>query len=145
MLSSAITKIISGDPAVNDWEPIFLLLTVDDDGFARVCLLSRGQVEVSADFIKCVVRGRRTAKNLERNATATFMVSGNAEVFYLRIRISSKKWHTSDTLLLTFSVISEEVDTAGVPLQPFRFFATEELRQVERWEQSKGLLQEEKT
>lgn len=140
MISQNVVELLAGGPVDNTWEPVFMLLTVDEDGYSRVCLLSRGELDIHEDTIRCVIRSRRTGSNLQRNGQATLVVTGDMSVFYCRLNVIRSFTKNFGVLAVVFSVLSEEVDSADIPLQTMRFLATRDLREREKWEDNRTLL-----
>ena len=76
MLPPEVRALLAGEPDDGAWEPVAHLLTVDDDGFPRVCLLSRAELAAGEDTVSCVVRARHTIANLRRTGQALLVVAG---------------------------------------------------------------------
>ena len=110
MLPSVVAALLGGDAAEDTWEPVFLLLTVGSDGYARVCQLSRAEVEVSpgrdrADVIRAVIRARRTIANLRRDGRGLLIVTGGQSAYYLRMRaVAVLEEDGGGTLAVAFAV-----------------------------------------
>lgn len=146
MLPSVVAALLGGDAAEDTWEPVFLLLTVGSDGYARVCQLSRAEVEVSpgrdrADVIRAVIRARRTIANLRRDGRGLLIVTGGQSAYYLRMRaVAVLEEDGGGTLAVAFAVDGIEDDTLGIPLRAMMFQSSPYARERERWDDNRVLL-----
>lgn len=132
MLPREVIDLLAGMPAVDRWEPVFPLLTTDPDGEPRVCLLSGAEIEADRAVVRCAVRSRRTSANLRRSGRALLHVVGQNTSYYVRCRVNQVV-AGQDGLAVAMSVVEVERDTLGIPLQPMRFHASEDLAAAEHW------------
>ena len=120
---------------------------MDDDGFPRVCLLSRaelaaGERAAGEDTVSCVVRARHTIANLRRTGQGLLVVAGGEAAYYVRLRVLATLAEAAGgRLAAAFAVIAAEQDTLGVPLRPMAFRASAALRSYERWDENRALLE----
>ena len=140
MLPPEVRALLAGQPDDSAWEPVAHLLTTDDDGFPRVCLLSRAELAAGADTVSCVVRARHTIANLRRTGQGLLAVAGGEAAYYVRLRVLATL-EEGHRLAATFAVVATEQDTLGVPLRPMTFRASAALRSYERWDENRALLE----
>jgi hypothetical protein len=149
VLPPEVRALLAGQPDDSAWEPVAHLLTTDDDGFPRVCLLSRaelaaGELAAGADTVSCVVRARHTIANLRRTGQGLLAVAGGEAAYYVRLRVLATLAEAEAEgrrLAATFAVVAVEQDTLGVPLRPMTFRASAALRSYERWDENRALLE----
>ena len=135
---------LAGEPGDDAWEPIAHLLTTDDDGYPRVCLLSRAELATAGtDAAGCVVRARRTIANLRRDGQALLVVTGEQAAHYIRLRVRTILGSEDGTgrAAIAFDVTGAQADALGVPLRPMTFRASAALRSYERWDENRALLE----
>jgi hypothetical protein len=159
VLPPEVRALLAGQPDDSAWEPVAHLLTTDDDGFPRVCLLSRAELTAGelaadelaadelaagADTVSCVVRARHTIANLRRTGQGLLAVAGGEAAYYVRLRVLATLAEAEAEgrrLAATFAVVAVEQDTLGVPLRPMTFRASAALRSYERWDENRALLE----
>jgi hypothetical protein len=154
VLPPEVRALLAGQPDDSAWEPVAHLLTTDDDGFPRVCLLSRaeltageltaGELAAGADTVSCVVRARHTIANLRRTGQGLLAVAGGEAAYYVRLRVLATLAEAEAEgrrLAAAFAVVAVEQDTLGVPLRPMTFRASAALRSYERWDENRALLE----
>jgi hypothetical protein len=154
VLPPEVRALLAGQPDDSAWEPVAHLLTTDDDGFPRVCLLSRaeltagelaaGELAAGADTVSCVVRARHTIANLRRTGQGLLAVAGGEAAYYVRLSVLATLAEAEAEgrrLAATFAVVAVEQDTLGVPLRPMTFRASAALRSYERWDENRALLE----
>jgi hypothetical protein len=142
VLPPEVRALLAGEPDDGAWEPVAHLLTVDDDGYPRVCLLSRGELAAAEDTVSCVVRARHTIANLRRTGQGLLVVAGGEAAYYLRLRVLATLEEAAGGRLATaFAVVAAEHDTLGVPLRPMTFRASAALRSYEQWDGNRALLE----
>ena len=149
VLPPEVRALLAGQPDDSAWEPVAHLLTTDDDGFPRVCLLSRaelaaGELAAGADTVSCVVRARHTIANLRRTGQGLLAVAGGEAAYYVRLRVLATLAEAEAEgrrLAATFAMVAVEQDTLGVPLRPMTFRASAALRSYERWDENRALLE----
>jgi hypothetical protein len=146
MLPGEVAGLLRGGAAEDAWEPAFQLLTVGSDGYARVCQLSRAEIEVGrgrhdAEVIRAVIRAGRTIANLRRDGRALLVVVGGQSAYYLRLRTATVLAEDGGrTLAVTFAVDGADDDTLGIPLRPMMFQSSSYIRERERWDDNRALL-----
>ena len=147
MLPPEVRALLAGEPDDGAWEPVAHLLTVDDDGFPRVCLLSRaelaaGELTAGGDTVSCVVRARHTIANLRRTGQGLLVVAGSEAAYYVRLRmLATLAEAAGGRLAAAFAVVAAEHDTLGVPLRPMTFRASAALRSYEQSDANRALLE----
>jgi predicted pyridoxine 5'-phosphate oxidase superfamily flavin-nucleotide-binding protein len=158
VLPPEVRALLAGQPDDSAWEPVAHLLTTDDDGFPRVCLLSRAELTAGeptadelaagADTVSCVVRARHTIANLRRTGQGLLAVAGGEAAYYVRLRVlatlaeaEAEAEAEGRRLAATFAVVAVEQDTLGVPLRPMTFRTSAALRSYERWDENRALLE----
>jgi hypothetical protein len=154
VLPPEVRALLAGQPDDSAWEPVAHLLTTDDDGFPRVCLLSRAELTAGeptadelaagADTVSCVVRARHTIANLRRTGQGLLAVAGGEAAYYVRLSVLATLAEAEAEgrrLAATFAVVAVEQDTLGVPLRPMTFRASAALRSYERWDENRALLE----
>jgi len=140
VLSATVIALLAGAAADGASEAVCPFLTVDPDGFPRVCLLSRSEIFADRSTVGCVFRSRRTKANLQRDGRATLIVVGATSTYYCRLAARRLLSDETGALAVEFSVEAEEVDTLHILLHPMTFEVTPELRLEERWEHDRALL-----
>jgi hypothetical protein len=141
ILPSEVVRLLHGAAAEDAWEPIFLLLTTSQNGYAQVCQLSRAEIETGDDVVRVIVRARRTIVNLNRDGQALLVVVGGQSAHYLKLRLTMTLAEDDGrTLAVSFAVDDVEEDTLGISLRPMMFHASSSLRRRERWDENHALL-----
>lgn len=140
-LSAELVGLLSADPAEDVWEPVFPLLTVDADGYPRVCLLSRAELAADPDTVRCVLRSPRTVANLRRDRRAVLVVVTDQSAHYLRLDVQTVLGEdTAAGVAVAFAVQAAKEDTLGIPLRPMMFESSAYVRSLERWDDNRTLL-----
>ena len=134
MLPAEIRELLAGEPGDDTWEPVAHLLTAGDDGFPRVCLLSRAELATSDGAVGCVVRARHTIANLRRDGLAVLAVTGEQTAYYVRLRARTilDTDDGSGRAAIAFDVADTQADTLGIPLRPMMFRASSRVRHLEQ-------------
>lgn len=141
MLSDEVAGLLVGDAAEDAWEAAFHLLTVDPDGYPRVCLLSKAELAADGYVIRCVLRARRTIANVRRDGRAVLTAVGPQAAHYVRLQAQVIVEDSgSGGTGVRFMVTAEEADTLGIPLRPMTFRASAYVRDRERWDENRALL-----
>lgn len=131
--------LLRGKPAVGGLEQAFPLLTVDDNGFPHVCLLSRAELQPARDEVRAVIAGSGTRRNLERDGKAMLMAADGEAAHYLVLE-AVRRLEGESALAVAFRVVDHIVDSAGVPLEGMRFVVGAHLPVSEAWGLSTRLL-----
>jgi hypothetical protein len=142
VLTATVISLLTGAAADGTSEAVCPLVTVDLDGFPRVCLLSRSEIFADENTVACVFRSRRTKVNLQRDGRATLIVVGEMSAFYCRLIALRSLPDETGALAVEFSAESQEEDTLNIPLRPMTFTVTPALRLEERWERDRSLLRD---
>ena len=119
-----LAALLAGWPEPGRAEQAFPFLTVDEAGFPHAALLSRAELDVSADrsAVLAVVASTRTRAHLERDGRATLIAVGGTTA-HCRLAVAGYK-----------------ADSLGIPLSSAGFTATAEIGRLERWPDSRRLL-----
>jgi hypothetical protein len=144
VLPPEVRGLLAGEPGDDAWEPIAHLLTTDDDGYPRVCLLSRAELATSGtDAAGCVVRARHTIANLRRDGQALLVVTGEQAAHYIRLRVRTILGSEDGTgrAAIAFDVTGAQADALGVPLRPMTFRASSAIRDLEQWDGNREFLE----
>jgi hypothetical protein len=142
VLPAEVAGLLAGEPDEDAWEPAVQLLTTDADGYPRVCLLSRAELEADAETVRCALRARRTIANLRRDGRALLVVVGSQSAHYVRLRARTivDGEDEGGGIGIAFVVEAAEEDTLGIPLRPPMFRASSYVRDRERWDANRLLL-----
>jgi hypothetical protein len=137
-----VAALLAGTPSDGRWEAVLPLLTVDPDGYPRVCLLSRAEVEPAGDAVRCVVRSRRTTANLLRDGRALLLAVDGVSAHYLRLALRRSVAGPDDpaALAVEFAVLSHEEDSRDTPLRPMTFLAGEAVREADHTDRNPTIL-----
>ncbi len=105
---------------------VLILLTVDEDEFSRVCLLSPYQVisPTPSELYLDVYPGSQTVQNLNRTGKATFIIPESIGLLYVRGTVESLKkepeaYDESQTLyrFIVTQVLRDSSDAAPINSQ----------------------------
>jgi hypothetical protein len=131
-----LAALLEGRPEVDQQEQAFPFLTVDEHGYPHVALLSRSEVDVTADHAEILValRSRRTLANLERDAKATLIAVGGTVAHYAKLSGHRRLREDDGLVAWAFAVIEHKADSLGIPLHPVTFPTSDEVAQMERWD-----------
>lgn len=136
---SPVAEALEGRPVVGAREAASTLLTVGEDGFPHVTLLSRAELDTSAGRVHVVLAGRTTPANLERTGRATLQVivgdTAHSCALLLERHVESDGLHG-----YVCRLVGHRADSLGIPLEPIRYTTPPELPSVERWDASERLL-----
>ncbi len=136
-----IVAVLEGRPDIGTLDQAFILLTVDDEGVADVCLLSRSEMEADPGEVRLVVAGRKARANLGRSGQATLVAVAGGVPNYLALRTRATV-EADGALAVALSVTRVLRDDLGIELHPIMFRVEERLAVTERWERSTALLGE---
>jgi hypothetical protein len=126
---------LNGLPVPGQHEAAFPLLTVDDEGFPHVCLLSRAELEADAGEVRAVIASRNTRAHLERDGRASLVVVEGTTAHYLKLAVDRS--HDIDgRLAVAFSPSDHRADSLGIPLTPIGYTPSDDLSDLERWDLS---------
>jgi hypothetical protein len=136
-----VAALVTGRPGVNETEQAFPLLTTDPAGFPHVALVSRSEVEVSADRRRLVaaVASKRTSHNILRTGRTTLVAVGGTTAHYVKLEMVAH--HEASGLLgCELAVVDAVADSLGIELSPILFRTSADLARSEHWDRTKELL-----
>jgi hypothetical protein len=129
-LPSQIQQVFDGEDLADKIGPAYLLMTTDDDGTPRPCMLSAGEIFVCDDRrIRIAVwPGSTSSKNLDRNQRVLLCFVAPGTVFYVKGRSRSLgKGASTQLQRFELNVDTVESDThAGMPVGSPITFALED-------------------
>ncbi|MCO5967756.1 PNPOx family protein [Actinoallomurus soli] len=137
-----------GDEALAATEqPAFLLVTTDEDGAPRICMLSAGELLARDERTLRVAlwHGTRTARNLGRGGTVLFGAVSPGSVVYIRarpIRLRTPEPAGTESFELTVASVESDIH-AGMPVTSGITFRPEEPGQattLAAWRRQRDLL-----
>ncbi len=136
-----LASLLAGRPDAGAAEQAFPFLTVDEAGFPHVALLSRAELDVTADGgdVLAVIASRRTRANLTRNGRAGLIAIAGTTAHYAKLRVL----HAIDTpaaIGCVLQVTEHKADSLGIPLSPISFVTTPKIARAEDWDASRRLL-----
>lgn len=144
-LATIIVETLSGFPEVGVTEAIIPLLSVDDDGYPNVCLLSRAQLEADLSHIFAIITGSTTKANVVRDRRATLVVFTSKAAYYCKLEVVSLA-EQNGSLCAVLAHDSTKVDGDGsILMTPPRYIPTEATARFENWEASRSILSELRT
>jgi hypothetical protein len=129
-----VVDLLRGFPDVDMQEQAFAFLTVDTGGYPHSALLSRTELEPSADeaVLFAVLASPRTRANLRRTGTAGLIAFGGTTCHHVTLRMAGSL-ADRDILGCVFTVVDHKRDDLGIPLQPIRFHTSTDLAEREDW------------
>lgn len=139
MLSLKVKKLFAGWPMAGSWENMFILITSDSDGFQRICLLSRAEIELSKNGFRCIIRSHHSRENLVNGPRATLIAMGEYEVYYIRLLLVETLNEAKSYALVEFSAVAEKTDSLDVPIRSVKFFVTDKLSSLESWDENRAI------
>ena len=136
-----LAALLAGWPEPGRAEQAFPFLTVDDAQYPHVALLSRAELDVSADrsTVLAVIASTRTRAHLERDGRATLIAVGGTTAHYAKLRVT-RTIAAGGALGCRLAVAGYKADSLGIPLSPAGFTATVGVGRLERWPDSRRLL-----
>jgi hypothetical protein len=138
---SAVVALLRGFPEVGSDEQAFPFLTVDDQGFPHVALLSRSEMDVdpSENEVLAAIASTRTRANLHRDGRAGLVAVGGTSAHYLKLHVV-RSIEAEGMSGWALEVDDYKEDSLGIPLSPMGFPATSAVAQMERWSSSAAVL-----
>ena len=138
-----IADLLRGGPQPDAQEQAFPFLTVDAEGYPHVALLSRAELDIddAAGEVLAVVTSTGTRGNLARDGRAALIAIEGTTAHYVKLQLT-RSFEEAGAAACGFEVTWHKADTLGIPLEPIRFPATDEVARIERWEVSERLLAE---
>lgn len=132
-----VAELLRGFPDVDMQEQAFAFLTVDTGGYPHSALLSRTELEPSADeaVLFAVVASPQTRANLRRTGTAGLIAIDGTTCHHVKLRMAGS---LADRGILgcVFTVVDHKRDDFGIPLQPLRFHTSADLAEREDWQKT---------
>jgi hypothetical protein len=135
-LPGEVVRLLDDDAAVDGWQAIHQLFTVDDQGFPHATLSSARQWWAGDERLACVLVAGRTTSYLSRRPQALLLVVGAHQAYSVRLRSTRTEPAEDRRVAVAFDVIAVESDTRAVALTPALFQATDELGRQERISES---------
>jgi hypothetical protein len=136
---AALVRLVAGTAQVGAMEQAFVFLTVDDDGFPHLALLSRTELEADPHLVRVVLAGRTGPANLRARPTATLLAVDGETVHVCKLR--ARRWveHEGATAV-ELALEDHRADSLGIPLEPLRYRVTDDLPTSERWDRTAEVL-----
>jgi len=131
-----VLAILRAEPGPEaEFDQAILLLTVDEDSFPHVALLSRGQLGVGPGGrdLLAAVWGVGTRANLLATRRATVMLADNVAAYYLRLTVVGTV-EREGRLGVVLRLSGCTSDSAGVQLAPMAFRRSAGLAAREGWD-----------
>jgi hypothetical protein len=136
---AGVAALVRGPVVAGGREQAFLLLSTDAEGFPHTCLLSRAELDVTANELLAAVASPRTKANLGRDGRGSLVAVGGTVVHTCRLVL--RRQVVADGLLgAAFEVVEHRADSLGIPVAPLSFLASAELAELERWQACEQLL-----
>jgi hypothetical protein len=135
MIPAEVVTALAGLPVPGVSEQALPLLTVDADGFPRVCLLSRAEVDADADEVRVAIASTRTRANLERDGRACLVVVVGTTAHYVKLRVT-RALDVEGRFGAALALVAHQADSLGIPLEPITYTPTAALGELERWDLS---------
>ncbi|WP_063017134.1 hypothetical protein [Nocardia nova] len=140
-LPAEVVALLRGYPSIGVREQIYPLLSVDRRGFPHTALLSRSELEPTADgqALTAVVASAGTQANLRRSGRAALLAIHDTTCHHMKLELMASL--QQDGLLGgLFAVVEHKRDDIGIPMQPLTFHATAALAEHEDWRRSSAVL-----
>jgi hypothetical protein len=139
--AAALALLAPGPSRHDPFDQAIPLLTVDQDGFPHVALLSRAQMRDggSGRDLHAVVWAGTTSANLMATRRATVILVGGQVAWYLKltvVRVVERGGRVGVVLRLARSI----ADSAGVDLVPMGFRSSAALAAEEGWDADEQVL-----
>lgn len=137
-----VAELLRGFPDVDAQEQAFVFLTVDTGGYPHSALLSRSELEPSANgqTLFAVVASPRTRANLRHTGTAGLIAVNGSTCHHLKLRVVASL-DGRGILGCEFSVLEHKRDDIGIPIQPLSFRTSAELSTREDWPRSAAMFE----
>lgn len=135
-----ISALLRGFPPTGVQEQAFPFLSVDENGFPHSALLSRSELEPTADgeTLLAAVAGRRTRMNLRHSGTAALIAVDGSVCHHVKLRLVGSLI-ADDILGCEFAMVEHTRDDLGIPLQALMFRTSAALAVQEHWSRSAGM------
>jgi hypothetical protein len=146
-LPDELVRVLDDETLTSQEQPAFLLVTTDDSGAPRICMVSAGELLVRDERTLRVALwpGTRTAHNLGRGGTALLGAVSPGSVIYIRAeptRLTVPETVTLECFELAVTNVQADVH-AGMPVTSGITFRTDEpdhATTVADWRRQRELL-----
>lgn len=131
-----VLEILRTEPGPEaEFDQAIPLLTVDENGFPHVALLSRGQLRAAPGGrdLLAAVWGAGTTANLLATRRATVLLADDATAYYLKLTVAGTAEHAG-RLGVVLRLASCTSDSAGIELAPMGYRRSAELAAREGWD-----------
>ncbi|MFI1912247.1 hypothetical protein [Nocardia sp. NPDC020380] len=140
-LPADLAGLLRGFPVAGELEQAFPFLTVDEHGFPHSALLSRSELEPSADGTRllAVISSSRTGANLRRSGHAGLIAVAGTVCHHVKLGVTASvedgRW-----LGCAFEVTAHTRDDIGITMEPLTFRTSAALAEQESWDRTAALL-----
>ncbi len=146
-LPGELVRALSDEALASPEQHAFLLVTTDEDGAPRICMVSAGELLVRDERRLRVAlwRGTRTARNLGRGGTALLSAVSPGSVIYVRatpVRLTNPEPAGPEYFELAVTGVTADVH-AGMPVTSgitFRSDEPDHAGTVAGWQRQRNLL-----
>lgn len=139
VVPAPVRALLAGWPEVGAAEQAFPFLTVDDAEFPHTLLLSRAELDADDTEIRVVLAGRTTPANLRRTGTAALVAVEGETAHVLKLRLR-REVAVDGAIAVALEVASYRPDSLNTPLHGIRYFVTDVLPAIERWDRNRRAL-----
>jgi hypothetical protein len=138
---AALAVLAPGPDRHGSFDQAIPLLTVDNDGFPHVALLSRAQLRDggTARDLHAVVWAGTTSANLAATRRATVILVGGQVAWYLKLTVVRAVEHEGRVGVI-LRLAKSIADSAGVDLVPMGFRSSAALAAEEGWDADRQVL-----
>jgi hypothetical protein len=139
--AAALAVLAPGPDRHGSFDQAIPLLTVDNDGFPHVALLSRAQLRDggNARDLHAVVWAGTTSANLMATRRATVILVGGQVAWYLKLAVIRAVEHDGRVGVI-LRLAKSIADSAGVDLVPMGFRSSAALAAEEGWDADRQVL-----
>ena len=141
-LPTSFVDALIGYPEIGVPDIMIPLLTVDEESYPHVCLLSRAELDADMNHIYAVVASSVTKSNILRDRRATLIVFTPRTAYYSKLdaALTKEDGHLLGVVFALHS-IKEDGDESFHMDVP-RYLPTEAIALMEQWERSRSFLRE---
>jgi len=135
-----LINLLRGFPTVGVLEQAFPFLSTDPNGFPHSALLSRSELEPSADSreLMAVVASSRTKANLRRTGAAGLIAVDARVCHHVKFEVVGSL-SEDDVLGCVLALTEYTCDDIGISLQPIIFRTSMSLVSDENWSRSRAM------
>jgi hypothetical protein len=139
-IPTEISALLRGFPHTGVREQAFPFLSVDENGFPHSALLSRAELEPTADCetLLAAVASSRTRTNVRRSGVAALIAVDGSVCHHVKLRLVGSLID-DDVLGCEFALVEHKRDDIGIPLQALMFRTSAELAVHENWARSAAM------